>query len=732
VKCCTLALVFLMAGCSVQNTPKSSDNRLNRRKYFVQIATNPNKLIEWTPRVQDIPRRQTPEREDFLFVLKTAVNTVYTVKRGDSLDRIIRTQLFVSGIQEPRAYTEYKREIQGRNHDKPLRNIQPDDKLFLPSGPHYAALESIVDTRQEYLQRLGEVLNREHCKRDQRTGDCSTIRQPSSTASGTLSSTLAFRIFQSLGHFTRAYPSPDENVTITRWRRKSAVDELVTLRVLPPIDLRPGIDQELVGVYIPPSLEIPSGLWTSSSPEELPRFADPTRDPVDDCPTPANCNNCSKLLGAPPITTPLRGKLLLADTGVDSDLLSPQGAYYAPLKNPPAQQSTGSSPQPVATPQDVPQANTPTSLLDFSDPSSDHHGTFVYGELVNKGILPADNVRFARVAARVDPPFDYVISVRHIAAAMSNFVKDNIQAQGSPVWVASFSFGGDVKDAEQAALGVSETSHMLYVVAAGNLEDDSSQSGADSAKRNKQRLIGDNYVYAKFNGPLRNILVVGALNSKDKLATYGKIRKNVVDLFARGSCVCGGHGQSDHDQEQLYGTSQAAPIAATAALILADRHPSWTPQQLKWRLISTTDFQSDLYDAGIGGKLNLSVALNYRSILTRTPLSTTDAINKKGSVTDKLKAFVSNTQIQISVPDTSNGGWGKLLTSQTQVLRLHRVTDSCDKGQSCFRRIVFEGGEADQVNVSDATPLPYKDEAGNIVGGLQAKDLIDAVFTFVE
>ena len=735
---CTLALLLIVAACSLRNAHKDEENSLNRKKYFVQIATNPNKLIKWTPRIKDISRGKTPDRESFMFILETAVNRVYTVKEGDSLDRIIRTQFFVSGIQQPRAYTEYRLEIQARNHDKSLRIVQPNDKLFLPSGPHYAAVESIVDTPKEYLQRLSELLDHKYCGRA--AANCVSGRLPSLTARGALSLGLRFRIFQTLGHFSRAYPSLDQKSTITPWRRKSAVEELVARRILPPIDLRAGVDEELVGVYIPPSVEVPSGLWTSSSPEELPGFIDPTHDPADDCPTTANCTNCGKLLDIPAIATPLKGKLLLADTGVDSDLLSPKGLYYAPLKNPPLpptippalQPAVSSPPQPVTAPEDVPQANTPKSLLDFSDPSSDHHGTFVYGEMVSNGVLPPDNVQFARVAVHVPPPYGYVISVRHIAAAMSNFVKDSLQSRDSSVWVASFSFGGNVKDAEQAALGVSETSRILYVVAAGNVDNDDSQSGTDSAAREKQRLIGDNYVYAKFNGPLHNILVVGALNSKDNLATYGKIRKNIVDLFARGSCVCGGHAQSDHDLRELYGTSQAAPIAATSALVLADRHQTWTAQQIKWRLISTTDFQSDLYESGIGGKLNLSAALDYHSVLTRTALSAKDAINKKGSVTDKFKALVSANQIQIRAADTSNGGWGKLLTSQTQVLRLHRVTDSCDKGQSCFRRIVFEGSEADQVNVSDTTPLPYIDEAGTKVDSLQAKDLIDAVFTFSE
>jgi len=75
---------------------------------------------------------------------------------------------------------------------------------------------------------------------------------------------MYFRIFQSLGHFARVYPSPDQFVKITRRQRNAAVDELVARKVVPPSVLRLGIDEELVSGYVPPSLEIPSGLWPSS------------------------------------------------------------------------------------------------------------------------------------------------------------------------------------------------------------------------------------------------------------------------------------------------------------------------------------------------------------------------------------------------------------------------------------------------------------------------------------
>ncbi len=629
----------------------------------------------------------------------------------------------MSGIQQPRAYTAYKSEIQARNH-KTLRVLHPDDVLILPAGPHYAALESATDTREEYLQRMASLLSSNLSRKDspdqqsERSGLASKVKRdsrpnPASLLSeGKPSRALAFRMFQTLGHFTRAYPSPEDTFPLTAWRRKSAVEEVISRRILPPLDLRPGIDRELVSVHLRPNVEVPIGLRVLSGPEALPGFEDPDADPADACD--GDCENCSKLLGISAPNGSLNTKLLLVDTGVNSDVLSPLSHYYGPLKNPPSQ-SEGVPPalQDVpATPQDVPVAGTDKGLLDFSDPSSNHHGTFIYREIVNYGLLPPGNVQFARVAVKLDlPGDDYVISVRHVVAATNQFVADSLLPvnKNSGVWVASLSFGGEVNDADQAQLGLQQTSRILYVVAAGNVDG-------------KQKLIDANYVYPKFDGALSNLLVVGAVNSKDHLATYSRVSDSNVDLFARGSCICGGNGKAgSDDDQQLYGTSQAAPIAATAAAILADQHTSWNAQQVKWRLIGTTDFQDDLYQNGVGGRLNLTAALYYHSTLLRLPPHQT--------YTDKAKSlFIKNQSVDIASVEKVNTGWTSLLKGNTQVLRLHRLKD-CVKGYSCFRRIVFEGNAGD-VRIEDSAELPYTDKNSTRITDLRAEDLIDASFTF--
>ena len=308
------------------------------------------------------------------------------------------------------------------------------------------------------------------------------------------------------------------------------------------------------------------------------------------------------------------------------------------------------------------------------------------------------------------PGFDYVMSIRHVVAATDKFVRDSLlpDNKNAGVWVVSMSFGGEVNDADQAQLGLQQTSRILYVVAAGNVDG-------------SQKLIDANYVYPKFNGALSNLLVVGALNSKGNLATYTRVSGSNVDLFATGSCICGRNDKPGDNDPQLYGTSQAAPLAATAAAIVADRHPSWNAQQVKWRLISTTDFQDDLYRNGIGGRLNLNAAIKDSSALLRLPLHRT--------VMETAKSWVSKNQlVEIASVEKSNTGWNVLLNTQMPVLRLHRLK-TCVKGYSCFHRIVFEGNP-DDVQIEDSAELPYTDKNNTKVTDLHAEDLVDASFTF--
>ena len=103
------------------------------RTVFKQEASK-ELIAIWHPRIRDISPRDE-EWNNFKFVLAHAVPFEYIVKKNDHLDRILRSQLFVSSTDEPRAYREYFRNIYKRN-PRLKTVIQPGQRLELPIGPH--------------------------------------------------------------------------------------------------------------------------------------------------------------------------------------------------------------------------------------------------------------------------------------------------------------------------------------------------------------------------------------------------------------------------------------------------------------------------------------------------------------------------------------------------------------------------------------------------------------------
>ncbi|WP_338017438.1 S8 family serine peptidase [Streptomyces adustus] len=171
--------------------------------------------------------------------------------------------------------------------------------------------------------------------------------------------------------------------------------------------------------------------------------------------------------------------------------------------------------------------------------------------------------------------------------------------------VISMSLGSSVRNSQdnplsQAVNQLTAETGALFVIAAGN---DGNQG---------PYTLGA-------PGTAEAALTVGAVDGSDHLASFSSVGPRAgddglkPDVTAPGVDVLAARSQYMSDGEGYYrvdsGTSMATPHVAGAAVLLAQRHPDWTAQQLKDALMSTSNPTPDYtpYQAG-AGRVNVASA----------------------------------------------------------------------------------------------------------------------------
>ncbi|HEY3246246.1 MAG TPA: S8 family serine peptidase, partial [Phycisphaerae bacterium] len=299
-----------------------------------------------------------------------------------------------------------------------------------------------------------------------------------------------------------------------------------------------------------------------------------------------------------------------------------------------------------------------------NDPSdSDGHGTHTAGTI---GAIGNNGIGVAGVnwACKIAPlrflgpnggyTSDAVLAVQYCTAK-------GIKASNN-------SWGGGSSQSLYDAINAAKSVGHIFVAAAGN-----NGTNNDSAP----------FYPASYN--LDNIISVAATDNDDHRASFSNYGATSVDLGAPGVNVASTYTGSNY--AYLSGTSMATPHVTGVVALVYGLHPTWTYQQVRSQILSTTRPVSAL--AGItvtGGVLNAAAAVGAGSGNTPPSVSITSPANGASfaqGATITFTGSASDTQdgdLSVGLVWTSNLqgqiGTGASFVRNDLVVGTHTITAS--------------------------------------------------------
>jgi len=215
-------------------------------------------------------------------------------------------------------------------------------------------------------------------------------------------------------------------------------------------------------------------------------------------------------------------------------------------------------------------------VTNTSDPSDDYgHGTHVAGII---GAVGGNGIGVSGVNWHVSMMPLKICDV-HGSCDLDAEVSALQYAVAHGAKIANASFGGAYGgyQPEEDAIAAAGQAGLLYVAAAGN-------EGSNN----------DSTPFYPASYSLDNIISVAATTSSGGLASFSDYGLSTVDIGAPGESVLstmstsGGPYTDPSGYGLLSGTSMAAPQVTGAAALLWAEHPTWTMQQVRMRLLTTS------------------------------------------------------------------------------------------------------------------------------------------------
>ncbi len=281
-------------------------------------------------------------------------------------------------------------------------------------------------------------------------------------------------------------------------------------------------------------------------------------------------------------------KIGILDQGIDQThpFFSPSGLSYPPGF--PKGQRAFTTPKVIVARAYAPRGTAYAPARKAFDPKGEHgthvagiaagdHDTDAEGEIVN-GVAPRAYLGNYKVLSIPTPGFGLDGNSTEIAKAVDQAVKDGMD-------VINCSFGepeiAPTRDIVVRALNRAAQAGVVPVVAAGNEYSDFGDGSISSPGSAAQAIT----VAAATGGADAQAPDVIASFSSAGPTPYSLLMK--PDVSAPGVAVLSSVPRSQGLWTAFSGTSMASPHVAGGAALLLQRHPSWTPAQVKSALEST-------------------------------------------------------------------------------------------------------------------------------------------------